>query len=130
MTIVGARNGSFSGKGDWQMGDGNSGSYTVETVLRGDTLTSSYEYEGATGEDQKSHTMRMQFKDRTAFDVIGDTGVVGSGYCLDRQCFYRATLQGIVIEETLRFEAGELHKFGSKSGPGFQVVWQEVLFQQ
>ena len=60
--------------------------------------------------------------------VVGDDQqLLGRGFCLGQECSYRAEIDGITVEENVRFTHGELVKFGVKSGPGFSVVWREVL---
>ena len=121
--------GTFTGKGQWKGPGGMTGDYDVETSVKSDLLSSSYRYRQGVESKSESFSYRMTSKDGDPFfDLLDAKGnVVGSGYCYDTECSYRAELSGIVIEETLRFGQGTLEKLGSKKGPGFHVVWKEAL---
>jgi hypothetical protein len=121
--------GKFSGTGHWRGPGGASGDYEVETAVTPDSLTGSYVYQKGAESHSETYTYKMTLKEGGPFFDLLDAKdkVVGSGYCYDTECFYRAELSGIVVQETLRFAKGSLEKVGSKSGPGFSVVWKEVL---
>lgn len=119
--------GTYTGTGHWKMPDGSVGQYKVETVIDSDTVTSRYEYVREGRNSNETHVIKLVPKDEALFDVRDETGVVGQGYWYGTECFYRAELGGMAVEESMRFAAGELHKFGSKGGQGFRVVWKEVL---
>ena len=91
---------TFVGTGEWVMPGGDKGTYEVETTVRGNVLESSYLYSGeGAGEESKSYSLRMEFQDGNTFQVHGDTGVLGEGYCLDGQCSYTMNQGGVRIEE-------------------------------
>ena len=119
--------GHFEGSGRWSGPENSSGSYDVETVIEQDVIKSTYRYDGAQpGRDR--HAVRMAPRNDGSFDVATEEGkVVGQGYCLEDECFYRMEVSGVVIEENLRVADRQLIKFGSKSGAGFRVVWKETL---
>ena len=62
------------------------------------------------------------------FDVLDSEGrVVGKGHCYDDACSYRADFGGVSVDESLRWTSEGMAVLGSKSGPGFSVVWKETL---
>lgn len=121
--------GDFAGTGHWRGPGGSSGEYQVETAVTSDTLTGSYVYQKGAEARSETYTYKTTLKEGGPFFDLLDAKdkLVGSGYCYDSECFYRAEFSGIVVQETLRFAKGSLEKVGSKSGPGFSVVWKEVL---
>jgi hypothetical protein len=120
--------GEFVGTGTWKSPDGSSGGYDVSTRIEGATLTSNYEYAVEGGRRTESATIELVAKDSAVFEVRNDKGeVVGKGFYLEAECSYRAEFGSIAVEETIRFDHGVLYKFGSKCGPGFQVIWSETL---
>lgn len=125
--------GRFDGRGSWRGPQSSAGGYTVTTEIAGRTLSSTYVW-AEPGKPERTETSSVTFAAPGAepsFDVLDPAGnVVGRGYCIDAECFYRADFGGIVVEESMRWAAGALHKFGQKSGPGFQVVWTEALTER
>ncbi len=119
--------GTFAGTGQWKGPGGSSGEYSVETSVKDQVLTSSYKYRQGNEARSESVTFRMA-SGEPFFDLLDEHDkVVGSGYCYETDCSYRAEFSGIAVEETLRFGKGTLEKLGAKKGPGFSVVWKEVL---
>lgn len=119
--------GTYAGTGQWKGAGGSGGAYSVETTVKELLLTSRYTYEHG-GTQDKSTSVKLVPHDEPFFDVADTDGkVVGSGYCYETECAYHMEFEGVVIEETLRFSKGSLEKFGAKKGPGFSVVWKEVL---
>ena len=119
--------GTFQGTGHWTGPEGSAGEYDVTTVIEGNQITSTYNYPGAQpGRDR--HTVQLTRQDDGTIAVVDETGTMtGNGYCLGDGCFYRMQVEGITIEENIRVTDGWLIKFGSKTGPGFRVVWKERL---
>ena len=119
--------GTYVGTGDWK-GMGSTGRYDAKTTIADGVWTSHYAYQDGGGSHQETVKMTLQRTTDPYFDVLDDKGQkVGSGYCYDAECSYRAAFGGIEVSETLRYTDGKIHKLGSKSGPGFAVVWKEVL---
>jgi len=123
--------GEFAGTGTWKSPDGSSREYDVSTRIEGATLTSTYEYVMEGSRRNESATIELVAKDSVVLEVRNDKGeVIGKGFYLEAECSYRAEFDGIAVEETIRFDRGVLYKFGSKCGPGFQVIWRETLKAQ
>jgi len=119
--------GSFRGTGHWTGPDGSSGEYQVEAVITGDVVESTYHYpEAQPGKDK--HTVRITARDDGSIIVTDEQGKInGRGYCLEEECYYRIEIDGLIIEENIRFGNGVLIKFGSKSSTDFRIVWKETL---
>jgi hypothetical protein len=122
--------GNFTGTGQWIGPQGSSGEYRVETRIEGHQITSAYDYQGQEGQQQRSYILEIDLQDQSWFQVRDNSGVVGEGFCYESDCFYHVEAHGMNIQEHLRLEGGRLHKFGSKTGPGFRVVWKETLDAQ
>jgi len=120
--------GSFTGTAAWRGPSGSTGTYSVERSFHGTTMTSHYAW---TEPQPREETVTLTFAMKSAepgFDVLDSkNAVVGSGYCYDDACAYRATFGPVTVDETLRWSAGSIVAVGQKSGPGFSVVWKETL---
>ena len=120
--------GHFEGTGQWRGPGGTSGDYSVETTVKDDLLTSHYKFQQGAEARNEAVIMKMASKAEPFFELLDEQGkVVGTGYCYDNDCSYHADFSGIAVDETLRFSKGSLEKVGTKKGPGFSVVWKEVL---
>lgn len=120
--------GTFLGTGHWKGPGGSTGAYSVETTVKDRVLTSRYEFNEGGQARLESVVVKMATKGEPFFDVLDERDqVVGNGFCYDAECSYHAEFSGVVVEETLRFSKGSLEKLGTKKGPGFSVVWKEVL---
>lgn len=120
--------GTFTGTGDWKGPGGSTGSYTVETTISGDVVTSRYVWPQKGGDRKESTTLRFATKDGPFFDLVNEKGEpAGGGFCVEELCHYRIETGSLVVEETIRFLPDSLEKLGAKKGPGFQVAWKETL---
>lgn len=120
--------GTYAGTGHWRGPQGTSGTYSVETVVTGDTLTSRYVYDVNGAQRRETVTMTLSEGQEPFFDVRDGSGqVIGSGYRFDSRCAYRLDVHGMVVEETIESGRDGLVKFGAKKGPDFRVVWTETL---
>lgn len=120
--------GSYTGTATWRGPGGSSGTYTVERTIAGNTITAHYAWTEPKPREEK-HAMTLAMKGAEPFfDVMEDKEqVVGKGYCYDDACSYRATFGAVTVDETFRWSDGSMEVLGSKSGPGFSVVWKETL---
>jgi hypothetical protein len=119
--------GTFEGRADWRGAGGASGSYTVERSFEGNTMHARFAW---TEPESRSESLAMTFAvgaDPT-FDVADAEGrVVGRGYCHDGACAWRADFGAVSVDESFRWTGDGMTVLGSKSGPGFSVVWKETL---
>ena len=120
--------GSYAGTAEWRGPGGTSGTYEVEKTFSGRTLSARYVWKDTAAHEEK-HTVTFDVPEGPpTFDVRDESGaVVGRGHCYDDACHYRATFGPVEVEETFRWSGRELSVLGSKSGPGFAVVWKEQL---
>lgn len=120
--------GTFAGTASWRGPGDTSGSYAVEKTFTGDTLHARYTWTDPQAREEK-HTVRFRLEPtQPTFEVADDQGqVVGQGYCYDGACSYRATFGPVNVEESFRWSKDAMSVLGSKSGPGFSVVWTETL---
>lgn len=120
--------GTFTGTGHWKGKGSTTGDYTVETTVEGRSLVSHYNFTTPQGARSETHAIKLSRQGEPFFDILDDKDkVIGKGYCFDSECFYRAELGPMTLEETFSFSKGLLTKFGSKKGNGVEVVWKEVL---
>ncbi len=120
--------GNFEGTADWRGPGGSSGSYTVSRSFAGNTMTSRYAWNEGANAKREEYVLTLSAGAEPTFDVLDAKGrVVGKGHCYDDACSYRAEFGEILVNESLRWSAGEMSVLGSKSGPGFSVVWKETL---
>jgi hypothetical protein len=120
--------GTYTGTADWRGPGGSSGQYTVEKTFDGNSLTAHYTWTDAQRREER-HTVTFASKATDpVFDVVDAKGEnVGRGYCYDDACSYRATFGPVTVDETFRWSGDAMTVLGSKSGPGFTVVWKETL---
>ena len=120
--------GTYTGTADWRGPGGSSGTYTVEKTFDGNTLTSRYAWREPKEREEK-HTVTFVAKtSEPVFDVVDAQGAsVGRGYCYDDACSYRATFGALTVDESFRWSKDGMTVLGSKTGPGFTVVWTEKL---
>lgn len=120
--------GTFVGTGQWRGEGGTRGDYSVETTVHDQVLTSRYDFGTDKGARKETSTMKLAMQGEPFFDILDASDkVIGKGYCYDSQCSYRAELGPVVVEETIDFSKDSIHKFGSKKGANFSVVWKEDL---
>ena len=120
--------GTYTGTASWRGPGEATGTYRVEKTFSGTTLSARYTWtEPAPREEQ--HTVEFAIKaTEPTFDVLDGQGqVVGRGYCYDDACSYRATFGPVSVDESFRWTGNVMTVLGSKSGPGFSVVWKEAL---
>ena len=120
--------GKYVGSADWKGPQGSSGTYTVEKSFEGDRIAATYRWTDKQAREEK-HTLTFVPKPGQAvLDVVDEKGAsVGSGHCYDDACSYRATLGPVTLDESFRWSGDGMTVLGSKSGPGFSVVWKETL---
>jgi len=124
----GLPSGTYTGTADWRGPGGSTGTYTVEKMFNGATMTSRYTWTDTQAREEK-HTFTFAAKSaEPLFDVEDENGqVVGKGYCYGDACSYRATFGPVNIDESFRWSKDGMTVLGAKSGPGFSVVWKESL---
>ena len=115
--------GSFKGHGRWKSADGESGTYTLNTEIKGDLMSSKYQYDGK----EEEWTFTAKFDKNSFFPVMVDGGEVGRGYCYSVQCHYEVRIGEMHLEETLTFDQGKLYRLGSKVTAGHRIAWEEAL---
>ena len=115
------QDGAYKGSAQWKSSTQGAGTYEVTTTITGETLNSTYVFDGQT----KTWNFTAKVNANSTFDVISDGQKVGDGYCLDVQCHYSAFNGN--LEETLTFYGDNLYKLGSKSEDGAKIMWQEQL---
>ena len=115
--------GHFEGRANWKDSTGRKGYYRVETAINGDTMTTRYRAPAG------SYTYVLQTKNTHDgyFDVVSGGKKVGEGYCFNVQCHYSADINGVLLEETLTYWAGNLYRLGSKNIQGTAYNWEESL---
>jgi len=122
--------GKFEGKGTWRGPGGSTGSYAVSTEIDGRTMTNRYVWKEP-GKADRVETITVSFGDEgknATFPITDGAGkVVGEGFCFEGACSYKTASETVTVSETIRWSDGKLQKLGTKSGPGFQVVWTEDL---
>ena len=120
--------GKFTGTAAWRGGAGSAGTYTVERTFDGNKMSARFAWsEPKPREEKVAMTLAMKGSE-PFFDVLDEKDkVVGKGYCYDEACSYHASYGPVSVDETLRWSEGSLEVLGSKSGPGFSVVWKETL---
>jgi len=116
------KDGAYRGKGSWKSADQQEGSYTVQADVTGDTIASSYSYNGQT----QSFVVKLDRKPN-GFLVVRDVEgkKIGTGYCIFIQCHYEVPSSH--LEETLTFWEGHLYRLGSKGKGANRVMWIEDL---
>jgi hypothetical protein len=117
--------GSFKGEGLWKSQKVN-GTYEVQSEINGQSISSTYKLpDGST----KKWKVEMRATENGFFDVMLESNLVGTGYCLDHValCHYEVKTENLTLEETLIAHDDRLYKFGSKTEDGFRVKWQESL---
>lgn len=120
--------GTYSGTAEWRGPGGSTGTYTVEKMFDGATMTARYAWTDTQAREEK-YTLTFAAKSaEPLFDVQDGTGqVVGKGHCYGDACSYRATFGPVTIDESFRWSKDGMTVLGAKSGPGFSVVWKESL---
>jgi hypothetical protein len=116
--------GNYEGKGQWRDSSGNSGEYTVETIISSEEIESRYGW--ASG--SRNWGFSLQNQSVGFYAVTDNFGTEGKMYCYSVQCHYEFVSAHLTTEETLSFVDGKLYKLGSKRMPnGTVVTWQEAL---
>jgi hypothetical protein len=120
--------GTYSGTAVWRGPGGSTGSYTVEKTFADQTLRSRYTWKDTQARDEE-HSVTFAAKPGSPdFDVVDEQGqIVGRGYCYDDTCAYSARFDSLSVDESFRWSNDGMTVLGSKSGPGFTVVWKETL---
>jgi hypothetical protein len=120
--------GSYAGSARWSGPNGKGGSYTVERSIKGNVVTSHYQWTG-TKRANETHRVTFVIKDGSPFFEVTDekNQVVGKGFCFENVCSYTVNESAVHVVETMRFGDGVIEVSGSKTGPGFAVVWKEDL---
>jgi hypothetical protein len=119
--------GAFSGTAEWRGPKGSTGTYTVERTFEGNTMRSKFTWDEGKPRNEE-HVLTFSLGTEPTFEVTDPAGqVVGKGHCFDDTCAYRADFGKVSVEETFRWTSDTLTVLGSKSGPGFSVVWKESL---
>ena len=119
--------GTFTGTAEWLGPHGSTGTYTVERTFEGNTMRSRFAWNEAKPRSEE-HAVTFALGKAPSFEVKDAQGqVVGKGHCVEDTCAYAAEFGKIHVEETLRFAGDSLTVVGTKSGPGFSVVWKEAL---
>lgn len=121
MAMTSLPDGSYNGKGFWKDQDGKTGTYTVQTQIKSNVITNTYDYNG----QSKSFTMEAPLDQNGFFPVKMNGASVGDGYCMDVQCHYSVSADQ--LEETDTFYQGHLYRLGSKVVAGKKIVWEEAL---
>ncbi|MGZ3690861.1 MAG: hypothetical protein ACXVAX_05130 [Pseudobdellovibrio sp.] len=117
--------GTYAGEGLWNSSQ-SSGVYKVETVVKGNEISSQY----AMGEaGAKKWSFVMKNKSHNFFDVISAGEKIGTGYCLEKAtvCHYEIAQGDFKLEETIVQQKNEIYKFGSKQTGANVISWQEKL---
>jgi hypothetical protein len=120
--------GDWAGTAQWRGPGGSSGTYEVSKSFAGRTLSARYAWDGErSGEERHTVTFTLD-PAQPIFDVLDEQGhVVGTGHCYDDACAYEASFGPVRVLESFRWTEREMSVLGSKSGPGFSVVWRETL---
>ena len=119
--------GTFTGTAEWRGPRGSSGTYTVERTFEGDTMRSKFAWNEGKPRTEE-HVITFALQSEPTFEVKDASGqVVGRGHCFDDTCAYRADFGKVSVDESFRWSGDSLTVLGSKSGPGFSVVWKESL---
>ena len=120
--------GTYTGTADWRGPGGSSGKYTVEKTFDGNSFTAHYTWTDAQRREEQHTVTFAQKSAEPVFDIVDAKGEsVGRGYCYDDACSYRATFGAVTVDESFRWSDDAMTVLGSKSGPGFTVVWKETL---
>jgi hypothetical protein len=120
--------GSYSGPASWRGPDGSSGTYTAEKTFSGNTLRGSYSWPDPARRKERYSVAFVLSPSEPVFDVLDGQGrVVGRGRCDGHACAYRASFGDVSVDESFRWSTGKMTVRGSKSGPGFAVIWKETL---
>lgn len=120
--------GTFHGTGAWQGRDGSKGSYLVETSVKGATIRSTYRYDvqGKPQEQEVSLTL-IPSADGSLSIVDGKGVAIGTAACLGQECLLTMDTGPVRLVERVRVASGRLEIFGTKTGPGFAVVYSSTL---
>jgi hypothetical protein len=120
--------GAYAGTATWRGPGGATGTYAVERTFSGNTIGSRYAWTQPEARKESFSLTLVMKESGPLFDVLDEKKqVVGSGYCYDDTCAYRSTFGPVTVDETLRWSEGSIIATGAKSGPGFSVVWKEIL---
>jgi hypothetical protein len=115
--------GSYKGGGRWRDQEGATGKYETIAVVTKNQIVTKYQFKEGT----RTLEMTLDLDQKGFFPVKVAGHVVGSGYCLSKQCHYSLTYGSTKVEETLTFHEGNFYRLGSKQEGSSLNVWEEAL---
>lgn len=119
-------NGHYVGEGVWQDNGGRQVSYLSHVEFIDNEMRLEYAWENGS----LSIVLTVLFNDEGQIEVIYGDEWVGSGYCAIDQCHYEVDVDGVHVEEDLRFTDIGLNISGSKTIGDRIISWQEELYLQ
>lgn len=120
--------GTYQGTGNWEGNDGTTGTYQVETTVLGTTVRSVYTFEVQGRQQQQTATMTLTPDGQGGWQVFDDkTALIGGASCLADQCLLTIEEGPVKVLEVIRAREGRFDSFGTKTGPGFSIVYSSTL---
>ncbi len=118
------------GSGEWKGVTGTVQTYTVNTKVESNVMSSTFVINGLS----ETLQFRAEFKENGFFDVIIDEGgsprIIGNGFCHDIQCIYKASFPTFAIEESLLFVHRKLYRLARRiSSEGAIMILQDVCIK-
>lgn len=123
--------GTYRGSGTWEAKDGTGGTYTTEATVTGATLRSRWAFTANGRAQERTFTMTLVTAPEGAVQVHDAAGrTIGTARCLAGECLVTVTDGPVSLVQVVRTKDGRMECFGTKVGPGFDIVYAETLVAQ